>query len=87
LVDTRRLDSCFAAVDFFERRETPFLVAVNTFHGERQHSLAEVREALAISPGVPMAYCDARRRLDVQKVLVGLVEHALARALEVVTAP
>ena len=87
LVDTRRLDSCFAAVDFFEHRETPFLVAINTFHGERQHSIAEVREALAISPGVPMAYCDARRRLDVQTVLVGLVEHALAKALEEATAP
>jgi signal recognition particle receptor subunit beta len=87
LVDTRRLDSCFAAVDFFEKRETPFLVAVNTFHGERQHSVAEVREALAVSPGVPMVYCDARRRLDVQAVLVQLVEHSLARAFEEVAAP
>jgi hypothetical protein len=34
-----------------------------------------------------MVYCDARRRLDVQAVLVQLVEHALARAFEEVTAP
>lgn len=82
LVDTRRLDACFAAVDFFERRDTPFLVAVNTFHGQRLHQLEEVREALQVSPEVPMTYCDARVRVDVQATLVRLVEHALARALE-----
>lgn len=87
LVDTRRLDSCFAAVDFFEKKETPFLVAVNTFHGKRLHSLPEVQQALAIPQGVPMVYCDARTRADVQAVLVQLVEHALARALEGVMAP
>lgn len=86
LVDTRRLDACFAAVDFFERRGTPFLVAVNTFDGERPHSLDQVREALAVSPGVPMTYCDARLRVDAQAILVKLVEHALSRALESVHA-
>lgn len=87
LVDTRRLDSCFAAVDFFEKKGTPFLVAVNTFHGKRLHSLPEVQQALAIPQGVPMVYCDARTRADVQAVLVQLVEHALSRALEGVMAP
>jgi uncharacterized protein len=82
LVDTRRLDACFAAVDFFERRDTPFLVAVNTFNGQRLHDLEQVREALQISPEVPMTYSDARVRVDVQATLVRLVEHALARALE-----
>lgn len=87
LVDTRRLDACFAAVDFFEKKETPFLVAVNTFNGQRLHTLSQVAEALAVSPGVPLVYCDARQRQDVQTVLVQLVEHALARALEGVMAP
>ena len=87
LVDTRQLDSCFAAIDFFERRQTPFLVAINTFHGERRHDLSEVREALAIPDGIPMVYCDARIQSDVQAVLVKLVEHALARALAQVTTP
>jgi hypothetical protein len=82
LVDTRRLDACFAAVDFFEQRDTPFLVAVNTFNGQRHHNLEDVREALQISNEVPMAYCDARVRVDVQTTLVQLVEHALVRALE-----
>ena len=33
LADTRRLADCFAAVDYFEHRATPFLVAVNCFDG------------------------------------------------------
>ena len=82
LVDTRRLEACFAAVDFFEQRDTPFLVAVNTFNRQRLHELEEVRSALQVSPTVPMTYCDARVRADVQATLVRLVEHALARALE-----
>ncbi|MGF1617903.1 MAG: ATP/GTP-binding protein [Acidimicrobiia bacterium] len=82
LVDTRRLDACFAAVDFFEQRDTPFMVVVNTFDGRLNHSLDDVREALNVSPVVPMAYCDARVRVDVQNTLYQLVEYALLRALQ-----
>jgi hypothetical protein len=82
LVDTRRLDACFAAVDFFEQRDTPFMVVVNTFDGRLNHSLNDVREALNVSPEVPMAYCDARVRVDVQNTLYQLVEYALLRALQ-----
>lgn len=82
LVDTRRLDACFAAVDFFERRKTPFLVAVNTFDGHRLHDLEAVRDALQVPADVPMVYCDARVRVDVQATLARLVEHALARATQ-----
>lgn len=86
LVDTRRLDSCFAAVDFFEQRDTPFMVVVNTFDGRLNHSLEDVREALNISEHVPMAYCDARVRVDVQNTLYQLVEYALLRALQEIPA-
>ena len=48
LADTRRLADCFAAIDFFEQRSVPFVVVVNTFHGERPHQLHAVREALQI---------------------------------------
>ncbi|MEX1093060.1 MAG: ATP/GTP-binding protein [Acidimicrobiia bacterium] len=82
LVDTRRLDACFAAVDFFEQRDIPFMVVVNTFDGRLNHSLEDVREALNVSPEVPMAYCDARVRVDVQSTLYQLVEYALLRALQ-----
>lgn len=79
LVDTRRLDACFAAVDFFEKRGTPFVVAVNTFNGRRLHSLVDVRRALQVPMRVPFVYCDARDRGDVQQTLVEVVEHALTR--------
>jgi signal recognition particle receptor subunit beta len=77
LVDTRRIEAGFAAVDFFEKRGTPFVVAINTFHGRKLHSIEEVRHALQVGPGTPIAYCDARVRVDVQRVLVTLVGHAL----------
>lgn len=80
LVDTRRLDAGFAAVDFFEQRGTPFVVAINTFHGEKTHSLEEVRMALSVSAGTPVVFCDARVRVDVQRVLIEVVEHALVLA-------
>jgi signal recognition particle receptor subunit beta len=77
LLDTRRLDAGFAAIDFFEQRDTPFVVAVNTFHGQKTHSLAEVRSALSVDPETPVVYSDARVRVDVQRVLIEVVEHAL----------
>ena len=80
LADTRRLDECFAAVDYFESQRVPFVVAVNTFHGARFHQLDDVRAALQISDRIPMVYCDARQHADVQRALVVLVEHALVRA-------
>ncbi len=86
LVDTRRLDKCFAAIDFFEQRDTPFMVVVNTFDGRLNHPLEDVRTALNISPEVPMAYCDARVRVDVQNILVQLVEYALLKALQQIPA-
>lgn len=81
LVDTRRIEACFAAIDFFERRETPFVVAINTFDGRRLHGIEEVRNALRVGRDVPVLYCDARVRVDVQRTLVTLVEHALDRAV------
>ena len=81
LVDTRRIEACFAAIDFFEKRRTPFVVAVNTFHGQRLHGEGEVRNALQIGPEVPIVFCDARVRVDVQRVLGNVVEHTLDRVM------
>ena len=36
LADTRRLADCFPAIDYFERREIPFIIALNVFEGSRQ---------------------------------------------------
>ncbi|MDW3218348.1 MAG: ATP/GTP-binding protein [Acidimicrobiales bacterium] len=80
VVDTSRLEDCFAAVDYFESAGIPFVVAVNAFFGRIHHSLEDVREALAISPDVPMMITDARDRAATKGTLLELVQHALARA-------
>ncbi|MET9476227.1 ATP/GTP-binding protein [Streptomyces sp. NPDC002922] len=80
LADTRRLEDCFAAVDYFERREIPFTVAVNCFEGADRFPIRTVQAALDLDPEVPVLMCDARDRSSVRDVLVTVVEHALARA-------
>ncbi len=82
LVDTDRLDQCFPAVDYFETRRIPFVLAVNCFDGVAQHTLDEVREALAVSADVPMMYTDARARAATKQALITLVQHAMDRARE-----
>jgi uncharacterized protein len=77
LVDTRRLADSFPAVDYFESAELPFIVAVNGFHGDYPHVIADVREALSVSPSVPIIQCDARQRPSTKDALTTLVEHAL----------
>ncbi len=82
LVDTRRLIDSFPAVDYFESRGLPFIVAVNGFHGEFPHEIPDVQEALTISPHVPVIKCDARQRASTNRALTTLVEHALAMKLK-----
>jgi uncharacterized protein len=79
LVDTDRLEQCFDAVDYFEARQLPFLVAVNCFDGIAKYELEEIRDALAVSSGVPMIYTDARSRSATKQTLVLLVQHAMRR--------
>ena len=79
LADTRRLTDCFAAIDYFEVRNVPFIVAVNPFDGQRTHSLQAIREAVHVDVRVPMVFCDARQRADVKSALIAVVEHALTR--------
>lgn len=80
LADTRRLADCFPSVDYFERRETPFIVAVNCFDRARRFQPDEVRIALDLGADVPVVLCDARHRESVKVVLITLVEHALRAA-------
>jgi signal recognition particle receptor subunit beta len=77
LADTRRLAECFPSVDYFERRGTPFIVAVNCFDSARWHEPEEVRLALDLDPGVPVILCDARERESSKQALITLVEHAM----------
>ncbi|MFD1939465.1 MULTISPECIES: GTP-binding protein [Nonomuraea] len=76
LADTRRLADCFPSIDYFERRGTPFVVAVNTFEGAPTYELDEVRLALQLSPSIPIVMCDARKRKSSRDVLITLVRHS-----------
>jgi signal recognition particle receptor subunit beta len=76
LADTRRLEDCFAAVDYFERRGIPFAVAVNCFDGAELHAPDIVRDALDLDATVPVVMCDARERDSAKNVLITVVEHA-----------
>jgi signal recognition particle receptor subunit beta len=78
LADTRRLDSCFAAVDFFERRGLPFVVGVNCFDDAHSYGTEEVRAALDLTPRVPVLLCDARERDSTKQVLTTLMHHVMA---------
>jgi uncharacterized protein len=79
LVDTRRLERSFAAINYFENdSELPFIVAVNTFHGELHHNLDDVREALALSPNVPLVTVDAREPASTVGTLRQLVRYVLS---------
>ncbi len=79
LVDVRRLADSFAAVDFFEARNLPFLVAVNEFEGAPRYPLPAVRKALALSEHVPVVAVDARNRDSVKAALIAVTEYALSR--------
>jgi uncharacterized protein len=77
LADTRRLADCFPAIDYFERREIPFVIALNVFEGSRRYSAEDVRVALDLDPSVPIVSCDARSRESAKEVLITLIEHVL----------
>ncbi|MGW5877200.1 GTP-binding protein [Nocardiopsis terrae] len=74
LVDTRRLEDSFYAIDRLEAQGTPFIVAHNDF-GDTEHTLDEVRSALDLDPAVPLVRCDARERESAKRVLIALVHH------------
>jgi uncharacterized protein len=77
LADTRRLSDCFPSVDYFERRQLPFIVAINVFDGAPHYDVEDIRIALDLDPAVPAVLCDARQRSSVKEVLVTLVQHVL----------
>jgi len=81
LADTRRLEHSFAAVEFFEHRGLPFVVAINQFDDAYRYPGSAVRAALQLPDHVPLLLCDARDRPSVTRVLIALVEHAIQRRI------
>jgi signal recognition particle receptor subunit beta len=81
LVDLRRIGDSFSAIDFFEDRRVPYVVAVNAFPGTGGFSAAAVRDALALPADCPLVGMDARDERSCTDTLIALVEHALARSV------
>jgi signal recognition particle receptor subunit beta len=75
LADTRRLADSFVALDYFEARNTPFVVGVNHFVDSYHYPIPEVREALGVGDGIPVVDCDARNRESVKTALITLLQH------------
>ncbi|MGX1134653.1 signal recognition particle receptor subunit beta [Streptomyces glaucescens] len=80
LADTRRLEECFAAVDFFEERGLGFIIAVNEFDGAHRYDPEEVRAAIDLDPRIPVVRCDARISASGVQTLLTLVRHLIAHA-------
>ena len=77
LVDVRRLADSFAAVDFFEARNLPFLIAINEFDGAPRHPAPAIRKALALRGDTPVITVDARERHSTKAALIAVTEYAL----------
>ncbi|MGX9790144.1 GTP-binding protein [Mycobacterium sp. MMS18-G62] len=77
LVDVRRLQDSFAAVDFFEARKLPFIIAINEFDGAPRHPAHAVRKALALRDNIPVITVDARDRHSTRAALIAVTEYAL----------
>jgi uncharacterized protein len=79
IVDTRRVQDAFGALDFFENRQLPYLVALNCFDGAPRYEIDEIREALAIGHHIPVVLTDARDRESVKRTLITTVEFTLTQ--------
>lgn len=77
LVDTRRIDQAYPALDFFEEAGIPIAIGVNHFAGSDLFALEEVREALGVPARVPLVLCDARDRASVKQVVLALLDSVL----------
>ncbi|HEU5333541.1 MAG TPA: ATP/GTP-binding protein [Actinocrinis sp.] len=75
IADTRRLETSFGSIDFFENRGIPFVVGVNCFDGHQDRTVPEVRDALDLDPSVPVLMGDFRQRSVSRDVLLALVEY------------
>ncbi len=80
IIDSRRLEDSFPALDYFESRKIPYVVAVNLFDGTLFHDLDAVRAALDLDSTTPIVTTDARSRGQVKESVLALLDVVLARA-------
>lgn len=80
IADTRRLEDCYRALDYYEGHGVPFIVAVNQFEDGPRHRLDQVRAALNIDDSIPIVRFDARDKESVKEVLIRLLDMLLVRS-------
>jgi signal recognition particle receptor subunit beta len=80
IADTRRLEDCYRAIDYYEARGMPFIVAINQFSDGPRHRLDQVRMALSVAESIPIIRFDARDRESVKDVLIKLLDSLLAKS-------
>lgn len=85
LLDLGRIEDCYAALDYFESRDVPYVVAVNQFPNRRQYTVSEVRELLDLDESTEIVFTNATARDDVKETVLVLIDQAIARALERMT--
>jgi uncharacterized protein len=86
LVDTRRLEDSFAAMDRLEQAGIPFVVAMNNFPDAPLHPVAELRDALDLPDHLPVVNCDARKLDSSRDVLLTLMRYLYTNATPPTTA-
>lgn len=79
LLDSRRLADSFYAIDYFEKRGIPFVVAANKFEGRSAHGVSDIRSALQLPAGIPVVECDAREWESVKETLLVLFDLIVTR--------
>ena len=80
LVDPSRIDDCFVALDYFDKIELPYVVAVNEFAGRTTLTLDQVRHATDVDADIPVVRIDARDREQVKDAVLTLLNVILHRA-------
>ncbi|MDT0433950.1 MULTISPECIES: ATP/GTP-binding protein [Streptomyces] len=80
LVDSRRVDASFDALELVEETGLPYAVAFNAFpDAPRHHTPAQLRAALDLEPATPMVTCDARDAASSLGALLALVQRLVDR--------
>ncbi|GAA1927171.1 ATP/GTP-binding protein [Streptomyces sodiiphilus] len=83
LVDTRRLDVSFDALDLAETTGLPYIVAVNEFPDSPQVSEAVLRDHLDLAGDTPVVRCRALDPASVLEALIELLQHAMTHQQKV----
>lgn len=85
LLDLGRIEDCYAALDYFESRDVPFVVAVNQFPNRQIYTIEEVRDLLDLDESVEVVLTNATDRETVKETVLVLIDQAIAKALEKMT--